>query len=740
MPYNAYAQKSEFRKESAHAYVPFYGRDTGWGKVPQKLGFKPNVQVIKKSNYEDILSQIKEADYVSLDTETSSLKWDEAELISVNIGLPDNHNFVGFYYTGFFEEDKVENLTSKDDLDSLLTVLLTKPIVFMWNRYYDQQILMHCLGFKREQFWTCYDGLDLLWMMDSNVKTGLNLKQAAQDFLGLPNWGMEEDVWEDIHLVDPKQLIIYGAYDAYATLELGSQLYKIFKKHYSFMLALHLEFKNALFDYKEQHQLIDVPYVENLAVNVATMIETVKAQFYESYGVINLGSSYQKSDLLLRLGYSTGIWNKPKKDGTKVMSTKEELLQALADKGCEPALLMIRYSKLLKLQSSYITPMLNAGKSGKPIRFNFRDHDTATLRLSAGKATVKRKVYDYYLPISMQTIPKPHKVCRELNYNPETFEFEFLDEGTGQYYVETGASDMNVRSAFCAPVNGMIIKCDFAQQELVIPACLANETTWLDAIKSGKDLHNETGKMVYGRDITGDERGIIKGINFGIGYETENPEYVIANQTGWSIERSREFFIKYKAALPRLYAWKDKVMLEGRTTGSIRNLYGFERRVYSYYHTANRNMHRFGDRTCVNTSVQLLAAIMMRILMVKFWKMLYLPKGKYYGSGISFVLSLHDEMVFRTEDKSVLPQFLPDFRDTMSSVTPSNWPVKLQAEVELGKNYGQTFVVKQAENGLWLPKEEKREVVPVTITPVVTASMVDDWVAGVEDELDGFNF
>jgi len=739
MPYNAYAQKSEFRKESKNSYIPYYGK-TGFCKVPQKLGFKPNVQVIKKSNFDQVFNQIKEADFVSLDTETTSLKWDEAELVSINVGLPGNNNFVGFYYTGFFDEDKRGNLVGKEDLDRLLVLILSKPVVFMWNRYYDQYILMYCLGFREEQFWTCYDGLDLLWLMDSNVKTGLGLKQSAQDFLGLPNWGLEEDVWVDIRTIDPRELIVYGSYDAYATLELGMQLYHIFKKHYPFMLSLHLEFKNALFAYKEQHQIIDVPYVERLATDVAQMIEEVKSQFYESYGVINLNSNPQKSDLLLKLGYSTGVWNKPKKDGTKVMSTKEKLLQALADKGCEPAKLMIRSSKLSKLQTSYLTPMSETSESGKPIRFNFRDHDTATLRLSAGKYTVNRKTYDYYLPISMQTIPKPYKICRELNYNPNNFEFEFLDEGKGQYYVETGSPDMNIRSAFCASPDGLIIKADFAQQELVIPACLANETTWLDAIKAGKDLHKATGRLVYGRDIVGDERGVIKGINFGVMYETESPEFVIANQTGWSIERSREFLIKYKAALTRLYAWKDKVMLEGRTTGSIKNLYGFERRVYSYYHTPNRRMHKFGDKTCVSQSIQGLAAIMMRILMVKFWKILCLPKGKYYGAGIYPLLSLHDELAFRVDDKSVLPEFLPDLRSTMESISPSEWPVKLSAETEVGKNYGQTFAVHRSDSGLWIPKEEERKEGMSTPALPVTASMVDDWISETEDELEGFNF
>jgi len=737
MAYN-YTQKADFKKERASVYIPFYGK-TGFCKVPQKLGFKPNVQVIKKSNYEQVIKEITEADFVSLDTETTSLKWTEAKIVSINVGLPGNNNYVGFYYKGFFDEDKRGNLSDEGQLDTVIELILSKPVVFTWNRYYDQQILIYTRGFKEEQFLTCYDGLMLLWLMDSNVKSGLGLKQAAQDFLGLPNWGMEEDVWEDITTIDPRILIVYGGYDAYATLELGILLYKIFKKHYSFMLQLSLEFKNALFTFMEQPQIIDVPYVEGLAVEVAKLIEEVKARFFETWGTINLASPRQKSDLLLRLGYSTGVWNKPAKDGSKIMSTAEELLQALANKGCEPAQLMIRHSKLAKLQSSYLTPMLQAGKSGNPIRFYFKDHNVATLRLSAGGYNINRKSYDYYLGISMQTLPKPHKINRELNYDPKTYEIEW-PEGRGQYYVETGSPEMNIRKAFCAKPGGLVIKADFSQEEIMIPVALSGETTWLEAIKAGVDLHKATGWMVFGRDIKGDERKMIKGINFGIMYETENPEYVIANQTGWPIEQAREFFIKYKSALPRLYAWKDKVMMEGRTTGSITDLFGFERRVYSYYHTPNRALHRFGDRTCVNQKVQGLAAILMRILMCKFQKMLYLPKGKYYGSGISFLITVHDELVFRADDKSVLPEFLPDFKATMSSVTPPDWPIKLSADVEIGNNYGETFVVHQNEAGLWIPGEEEREEEKTaTTTANVSQAMVDEWVEKTEDELAGFN-
>jgi DNA polymerase-1 len=576
------------------------------------------------------------------------------------------------------------------------------------------------------------------------LKSGFRLKEVAGDYLGLPDWSQDEGVWEDIKSIDPRNLIFYGALDAYATLELGMLFYRIHRKHYPFMLQLHVECKNAVFAFREQSQVLDKEYLEGLSKGLNEQIEDLKKNFFSTYGTINLASSQQKSALLFKLGWSTGVFNKPDKNGNAIMSTAEKALEPLIKKGCEPAAMMIRYNKLLKLKGSYVDVMLSAASSGNPVRLNIKDHDTATLRFSAGKYSVNRKPYEYYLGASIQCLPKPHKINRELNYDPSTFEIEW-PSGPGEYYVESGSPDMNIRKAFGSNPGGIIIKADFAQEELVIPAVLSGETTWLDAIKRGEDLHNATGRMMHGRDIAGDERKSIKGINFGIMYETENPEYVISNQTGWPIEQSREFFAKYKSALSRLYAWKEKVIMEGRTTGSIRNLYGFERRVYSYYHTANRAMQKFGDRTCVNTSVQTLAAIMFRILCVKFWKMLYLKQGQFYGAGISFLAPVHDELVLRADDKTVLPEFLPVFKKTMEDVTPKGWPVSLRAEVEIGQNFGESFVVERDEaSGLWLPKEEDRPVAVVGTDITATSQVdIDSWVEETEGELaefEGFSF
>jgi hypothetical protein len=233
--------------------------------------------------------------------------------------------------------------------------------------------------------------------------------------------------------------------------------------------------------------------------------------------------------------------------------------------------------------------------------------------------------------------------------------------------------------------------------------------------------------------------------NFGLLYEIENPEWVLANLTEWPIEQCREFMAKYKSALGRLYAWKDKVILEGRTTGSIKNLYGFERRVYGYFHTSDRYLHKLGDRTCANQNIQGLAAIMMRIILVKCWKMFNLPQGKYYGSGVRVFAPIHDEFDLFVPDASILPELLPDFGELMESVTPPSWPVKLRAEIEVGDNMGETFVVgRDASSGLWLPKTEERPVAD-DVAPALDSGFnpIDEWVEdSVEalEEAQGFSF
>lgn len=95
------------KERKAFSYTPYYGR-TGFGPIPPRIGFKPTVHIITKKNYAEVLDKFQHADYTSLDTETTSLFWDDCQITQLNISLPNNDNYIGFYYLGYFagNEDK----------------------------------------------------------------------------------------------------------------------------------------------------------------------------------------------------------------------------------------------------------------------------------------------------------------------------------------------------------------------------------------------------------------------------------------------------------------------------------------------------------------------------------------------------------------------------------------------------------------------------------------------------------
>jgi len=729
-------------------YEPWYPPKLGLQKIPPRIGFKPSLNVIKKSNVEALIADIQNERIVGLDTETTSLKFAECQIVTVNVGLPGNRNYVGFYYRGFLPPGQAANLATDEQLDDVVRAVLGCRDPVMHNRRYDQQVLMHTRGFREGAFLNVHNTHLLFWGLDTNVKSGLSLKLLGHQYLGLPMWGDSEEekgIFEDILKADPLTVIRYGCLDAYATVELGLLLVRIYEKHYPFMLQLHRECSSALFSLMEQHQHVDFDWAAKLRRELNAALEEVKKEFYKDYGLINLNSGPQKSALFFRLGYDTGRRCQPnKKTGEAIMGTGEDDLLALikAPGGCRPAELMIRASKINKQLSSYVNPMYEMGKANKPIRLNFRDASVSTLRFAAGKYSIKNKAYDYYASLSIQCVPKPKQVLRELNFNPDIFQIEWLPDGErGQYCVEAGSPALNIRKMFGKPGHGegWFVNSDFAQEELVIPANLANERTWIEALKRGEDLHKATGRLVYGRDPDGNERKVCKSANFGIMFELENPELVLAEQTGWPMDQCRAFLAKYKSGLSSLYAWKERVVQEGKLRGYVTNLEGFERRVKPWFESLNKRLRKLGAKTCVNQLIQGQGGLWKRILLIKAWKATMRPGGRWHGSGIYTVLTLHDEMdMWVPPDPSLLREYLPWHKGMMESITPKSWEAPLRAEISLGYNFGEVFAIEPDGNGGWLPKQEKRPSETASVVTPITESVIDSWAEETADELAEF--
>lgn len=516
-------------REKSFNYIADYSV-FGIQPVNQKIGFQYHREVLTTKNYSEVLALFQNAEYSSIDTETTSLECANTQLITVNFSVrvdADIRSYVAFYDLGYCEswfKNKLDRLPSRWMILQLVAAALgVKKACVFHNRLFDQRVLLLSVQWDKlcttaknmaedttlpshavepcydvYSFMNCPDNLALWFQMDSNVLKGLGLKELAKEYLGLPMEHFDEAVGLDILNSEPKQLLDYGALDTYATLSLYLYAFPRFKAKCPLLARLLPQFTTALYDLEEVKHPVDKSHFEALLEDVTQEIEKVKAEFYANYGVINLGSAVQKSDLLSQLGWSTGVFNKPRPDGTPVMSTKAEHLEKIAKEGCDAARLMIKYNELIKFQSSYCKAPLDfitdsATGEERPWRCHILESRVPTLRLAAGKYTLNRKPYLYFAPLNMMALPKPAQVLRGLDYDPKTFDFKFYpdkDATKGRFFVETYSDKFNMRAAFIPPTPDYIcVKCDFSSEEVRAQACESNERVWIDAFKKGEDIY-----------------------------------------------------------------------------------------------------------------------------------------------------------------------------------------------------------------------------------------------------------
>lgn len=135
-------------------------------------------------------------------------------------------------------------------------------------------------------------------------------------------------------------------------------------------------------------------------------------------------------------------------------------------------------------------------------------------------------------------------------------------------------NDINVQGfpkrakRYFKPVNGYkFVVADYSQIELRVLAEISGDTTMIDCIRNGIDLHKKTAASIFNKDIediTDDERKIAKTINFGIVYGMS--AYGIQNRIkatcniDISIKKAEEFRNAYFALYPDILKFQDEML------------------------------------------------------------------------------------------------------------------------------------------------------------------------------------
>lgn len=227
---------------------------------------------------------------------------------------------------------------------------------------------------------------------------------------------------------------------------------------------------------------------------------------------------------------------------------------------------------------------------------------------------------------------------------------------------------------------------DYAAEELRIAANLSREPNWVKAFTSGNDIHKSTACAIWGEEhYNRDYRKMAKYANFSILYGASSHSLYADSRYGFkSLQEAEDFYDKYKKALPTLFQWQDRIIASAKRKGMLQTFFGRPRRLRSYYE--NRQIG-FANRSAGNTSVQGVAGDILKMVMIKLWKVVF--NNEEFKNDVSWRVAIHDEIGY-TIRATKLMKALKVIKETQSVKLPE-WPVEIITDPSVGWSMGRVY-------------------------------------------------
>ena len=244
----------------------------------------------------------------------------------------------------------------------------------------------------------------------------------------------------------------------------------------------------------------------------------------------------------------------------------------------------------------------------------------------------------------------------------------------------------DIRKAFIAEKDHILISADYNQIEMRILADLADVKELKKAFKNNEDIHSLTASQIFNIDIkkvNQDQRRKAKAINFGIIYGIS--QYGLAKQINVSNFEAEEFLNSYFAKFPEIKVYMDQTIKFCRKSGYVNNIFG-RRSHFLNINDKNYNVRNFQERAAINAPIQGSAAEIMRLAMIKLEKELNNQKNHK----TKMLLQIHDELIFEAP-KSDIKRISKIIIDEMSSVAKSDqhsFSIPLTVDLNSGDNWG----------------------------------------------------
>jgi len=580
-----------------------------------------------------LAGQMRHAEWLAVDTETTSLSAFEAELVGISISFAEAEA----YYIPVGHSDKAANLPIEAVLD-LLRPLLTaeRPRLIAQNVKYDAEVFAR---YGIELGGVGFDPMLASYCLNPETRSH-GLDAMAQMHCGHTMQPIDELIGAgkkqiSFAAVPVDKATYYSAEDADYTFRLFNILSPQLAAAGVERLFTEIELPLApvLGRMESAGIRIDPACLRDLSRQMQQQIDRLIGAIYEAAGEeFNVNSPGQLGRILFD---KLKLTSSRKTAKTAQRATDVGVLEKLAT-GHELPRLMLEYRQLAKLKSTYSDALVELAdpKTGR-VHTSFNQTVAATGRLSSTDP-------------NLQNIPIRTEEGRK------------------------------IRRAFIPrDEDHQLLVADYSQIELRLMAHFSQDPALLRAFRDAADVHARTAAEIFGipeEMVSPEQRRLAKTANFGIIYGVS--AYGLSQQSDMTVSEAKIFIDTYFRRYPGVKRFIDNTITQARKDGMVRTLFG-RRRFLPDMSSSNRQRREFAERTAVNTPMQGTAADIIKKAMIEIDRQLR-------GKKSAMTLQVHDELVFDAH-RSEIDWLVQTVRDTMEHVVSLDVP--LVVDLGTGPNW-----------------------------------------------------
>lgn len=548
---------------------------------------------------QELVRRLEDARSISFDTETTSTDQMRAELVGIALAVEPGE---GYYIPVGHASELGTQLPLAQVLEALKKPLGDAKIPKVGHNLKYDYVVLKRYGLTASPM--TFDTMIAEWLINP-ASRNLGLKNLAWVRQNIKMTPIDELIGKGKKQISMAEVPIdqaaaYAAADAEVVLRLIPELEDELRERQAEALLRDIEMPllPVLAHMEMEGVALDVSFLQQMSAELSQRLGEIERQVYEAVGMpFNLNSPQQLSTALFDT-LKISPPDRTAKTSTGFYSTSADILESL--RGQHPVIdLVLEHRELAKLKSTYLDAL--------PLQINPLTHRVHTSFSQTGSVTGRLASSDP----NLQNIPIRTEIGRQ------------------------------VRKAFIASPDHVLLAVDYSQIELRIVAHMANDQGMLAAFRAGQDIHAATAAAIFGiplESVDKDQRRRAKAINFGLIYGMS--PFGLTRYADLTLAEAENFVSEYFRQFPGVKAYLDGIRRLAAEQGYVETLLGRRRYFPALKSLSDRNQRNREEREAINAPIQGTAADIMKIAMIRLP-----PALEEARLGGRMILQVHDELV-----------------------------------------------------------------------------------------------